>query len=250
MAAKWLYEVNTKGVLVTPSFMDLLRSGDVAALRSLNKQRLTLLYLKEFTRASRRPDAEGLFLSETPPLDLIPFVRAGRHSPPAWIKDALVAEVRFPKKRNTWYDPKYIKRELKKGASYASSLYRRRKLGVETVSMKIKETEMTAWQMKPNPKFELVVINKHDRGTLLKLLSELDSVANVATWLAERTERTGATLFTPLFEDYQVWCDQHGETAAGKKTFSQAIVAEGVVKLPRSGAGERYELALRPLASR
>ncbi len=103
-----------------------------------------------------------------------------------------------------------------------------------------------AYYMKPNPKFELVVVNKHDRAALLKLLSEIDTSPTVEAWLGERTERGGATLSSALFNDYEGWCSAKGEVALGRKAFAQALVANGIVKLTRSRGGERYEVELRP----
>lgn len=103
-----------------------------------------------------------------------------------------------------------------------------------------------AYYMKPNPKFELVVVNKHDRAALLKLLSEIDTSPTVEAWLGERTERGGATLSSALFTDYEGWCNAKGEVALGRKAFAQALVANGIVKLTRSRGGERYEVELLP----
>jgi len=103
-----------------------------------------------------------------------------------------------------------------------------------------------AHYMKVNPKFELVVVNKHDRAALLKLLSEIDTSPTVEAWLGERTERGGATLSSALFTDYEGWCNAKGEVALGRKAFAQALVANGIVKLTRSRGGERYEVELRP----
>ena len=79
--------------------------------------------------------------------------------------------------------------------------------------------------MRPNPNFELVVVNRHDRAALLKLLSELDGAANVEAWLAARTERGGASLSKALHAEYAKWCEQAGQTAVGIKTFAQGLVA-------------------------
>lgn len=104
-----------------------------------------------------------------------------------------------------------------------------------------------AYYVKPNPKFELVVVNKHDRAALLKLLNEIDTSPTVEAWLGERTERGGATLSSALFTDYEGWCSANGEVALGRKAFAQALVSNGIVKLTRSRGGERYEVELRPL---
>jgi hypothetical protein len=102
-----------------------------------------------------------------------------------------------------------------------------------------------AYYMKPNPRFELVVVNKHDRAALLKLLSEIDASPTVEAWLGERTERGGATLSSALFTDYEAWCSAKSDVALGRKAFAQALVANGIVKLTRSRGGERYEVELR-----
>ena len=106
-----------------------------------------------------------------------------------------------------------------------------------------------AYRMKVNPKFELVVVNKHDRAALLKLLTEIDTSPTVEVWLHERTERGSATLSSALFADYNDWCREKGEVALGKKAFAQALVANRVLKLTRSKEGVRYELVLRPISS-
>lgn len=103
-----------------------------------------------------------------------------------------------------------------------------------------------AYYMKPNPKFELVVVNKHDRAALLKLLSEIATSPTVEAWLGERTVQGGATLSSALFTDYEEWCSAKGEVALGRKAFAQALVANGIVKLTRNRGGERYEVELRP----
>lgn len=99
--------------------------------------------------------------------------------------------------------------------------------------------------LQPNPKFELVVVNKYDRAILQKLLAELDTASNVGAWVAERATRTGATQADVLYADYEAWCKQRGQTCTGTKSFSQALVASGVVKLKRGKGGSRYELELR-----
>src|SRR5260221_837339 len=83
--------------------------------------------------------------------------------------------------------------------------------------------------VKPNPKFELVVVNKYDRAALLHLLAELDPATNVEVWLAERTNRAGATSPSMLHADYEAWCERRGDAATGSKSFVQALVAAGVV---------------------
>ena len=244
MAAAWLYKVDSKGVFVTPDFMARLRAGDPAALRSLNQQALTVLYRRGFTRESRRSDAEGLFWSSTPPLELIPFVHGGRHSPPAWVRDSLLAATASPR-RNTYYPPKMVERAVRNVVAHAKFARKRMKAGEQAVMLKVKDNEAEAWEMKPNLKFDLVVVNRHDRAALLKLLGELDGVANIGGWLAGRTLQEGATAPSVLYADYVAWCERESEAAAGMKGFAQALVAAGVAKLPRSAGGVRYELQLR-----
>jgi hypothetical protein len=245
MAANWLYSVDSEGVRVTPEFMDRLSSGDATAMRALQKANLTLQYRIEFTRAPRRNDADGLFWT-VPKTALIPFVRAGRHSPTAWIKAEVLVET-VKAKKNTYEPPNLVKQGTKRMVSFVQTVRKSMKGGEETVLMNIDAGSVSAWKMMPNPNFELVVINKYDKAALLKLLDELDSAANVAQWLDERTVRQGATAHKPLFEDYVSWCGQCGETAAGKRKFSEALIAAGVTKLTRSNAAQRYELELRPI---
>ena len=244
MPASWLYKVDLKGLLVAPEFMERVSSGERVALHTINRQRLTLLYRKGFSRESRRPDAEGLFWSSTPPLHLIPFVRGGRHSPPAWIKEGLLAETVKPR-RNTWQSPKSLERAERSVRGMANLAWRHRKRGEQAVLVRNEGGSLRAWNMKPNPKFDLVVVNRHDRAALLKLLGELDSTSNVESWLAARTERGGATYSRLLHADYSEWCTACNEVPTGSKSFAQALVGIGVQKLTRSGSGERYGLTLK-----
>jgi hypothetical protein len=224
--------------------MERLTTGDKSALRALSMQNLTLAYLKGFTRAPRRRDADGLFWSDVPDTALIPCIHAGRHSPPAWIKRDILAET-ANKKKNTYYSSKFIERGQRKVLSFSEHVRKHMKPGEETVFVKMDAENIKAWNMMPNPKFELVVVNKYDRAALLKLLAELPTDSNVERWLAERARRCGATAPTVLHADYAVWCGKHGETATGTKSFGQALVAAGVVKLDRAAGGVRYELELR-----
>ena len=98
--------------------------------------------------------------------------------------------------------------------------------------------------LKPNPKFELVVVNRFDRGALIKLLAEVDQGSNVEEWLGARTKTQGATKSSVLHDDYSAWCSMAGLVALGTKSFSQSLIAAGVVKLKRSREGERFELEL------
>jgi len=235
MAAKWLYSVGYEGVRVTPEFMERLRSGNAAALRSLQKRDLTALYRKSFTRAPRRDDAHGLFWSDIPVTALIPLARGGRSRIRPWLPDFMFMSDK-PVTERRW---KAVLRMVR--------LHRRTLPPDQELSVKIEKggKGVTVTTLKPNPKFELVVVNRFDKAALLKLLDELDSAANVAQWLKERTMRRGATAHTPLHADYKAWCEQRGETAAGSKNFAQALIAAGVVKLTRSNAAQRYELELR-----
>lgn len=100
--------------------------------------------------------------------------------------------------------------------------------------------------LKPNPRFELVVVNKYDRAALLHLLAATDcESSNVEQWLAKRTKPEGATQADALYADYESWCNRQGLVATGTKSFSQALVAAGIVKLKRGNGGSRYALTLR-----
>ena len=148
-------------------------------------------------------------------------------------------------KKNTYEPPKQLDRGKKRMVSFVQAVRKDMKRGEETVLMNINAGGVSAWKMVPNPKFELVVVNRFDKAALLKLLDELDSAANVAQWLKESTVRRGATAHKPLYADYKAWCEQRGEAAAGSKNFAQALIAAGVVKLTRSNSAQRYELELR-----
>ena len=232
MAAKWIYSVDAKGVRVTLEFMARLQSGDKAALRALSKQDFTKLYLAGFTREPRRIDAHGLFWTDIPATELIPLVKAGRHRPAPWMKDGYAV-----------IDESSSARRLKQSLSVVRA-FRKGLPPDQTIFTEINGYNLKAWYMKANPQFELVVVNKHDRAALLKLLSELDSAANVDDWLAARTQRNGATAPSVLYADYEAWCARKGEAAVGIKSFAQALVAAGIAKLPRSAGGARYELEL------
>ena len=261
MAAKWLYSVTNEGVRVTPEFMVRLQNGNAAALRALQKQNLSSLYRTNFTRAPRRDDAHGLFWSDIPTTALIPFVRGGRSRNRAWLPDSMfmsdkpITERRWkavlrmirlyrrhlrtpPKrKRRSPFDP-----EPWEGWTASLSEHLERE-----VSVKIGKggKGVTVTNLKPNPMFELVVVNRFDKAALLKLLDELDGAANVEQWLTERTVRQGATAHKTLHSDYAAWCEERGEAASGAKNFAQAMIAAGVVKLTRSNAAQRYQLELR-----
>ena len=261
MAAKWLYSVTNEGVRVTPEFMVRLQNGNAAALRALQKQNLSSLYRTNFTRAPRRDDAHGLFWSDIPTTALIPFVRGGRSRNRAWLPDSMflsdkpITERRWkavlrmirlyrkhlrtpPKpKRRSPFDP-----EPWEGWTVSLSEHPERE-----VSVKIGKggKGVTVTNLKPNPMFELVVVNRFDKAALLKLLDELDGAANVEQWLTERTVRQGATAHKTLHSDYAAWCEERGEAASGAKNFAQAMIAAGVVKLTRSNAAQRYQLELR-----
>lgn len=234
MAAKWLYSVDQEGVRVAPEFMGRLRNGDKSALRALNAQKLTALYLKSFTRAPRRKDAHGLFWSDIPDTALIPRVEAGRHQPHARIRDSLAV-----------LDRRGSARKLKGSVKLVAAMQRERTNGQRVFAKTDKRNNLTAWYMTANPKFDLVVVNRHDRAALLKLLGDLDATVNVERWLEDRTIRQGATASSALHADYTAWCAQGGEAPAGSKNFAQSLVTAGVVKLTRGNAGERYQLELR-----
>jgi hypothetical protein len=261
MTTNWLYSVDGEGVRVTPEFMDKLRSRNAAALRSLQKRDLTALLRKGFTRAPHRDDAYGFFWSDIPETELIPFIRGGRSSNRPWLPDSVfVTEKQVTERR--WKAILRMVRLHRKHIRTPPTPKRRTRMEPEPwvgwnppapshpeqeLSVKIEKggRSMTVTTLKPNPKFELVVVNRFDKAALLKLLDELDNTENVARWLAERTVRRGATTHTLLHSDYKAWCEQCGESAAGKKNFAQALIAAGVVKLTRSNTAQRYELEMR-----
>ena len=233
MPASWLYQINADGLLVTPDIMERVRDGDRASLRAINRQPLTKLYRANYARP-RRDDAIGLFWADVPPLEHIPFVR-GRHSPAAWLRDYV-----------TYANDGMTKRE----SNRASRLLRgvKRDLSPDeglSVHWSDNGRKVVAATLKPNPKFDLVVVNRYDRAALLKLLGELEASASVPRWIADRTTRRGATSASVLHADYVSWCERESEAAAGIKGFAQELVATGVAKLPRSAGGARYELDLR-----
>lgn len=236
MAPKWLYQIDRNGLDVLVDFGVRLRNRNPAAIRALMKSDLTPLYRRSFSRMTKQ-EVPGLWWSDRPHTVRIPVVRGSRHAPKAWIKDYIA-----------FSDRPTTEKRLKAGLRLIKRI-RRNLTSDEGLSVDIPNSlggELRATMLKPNPKFELVVVNKHDRAALLKLLSEVDTETSVARWLHDRTERAGASLSSALFADYSEWCITHGEVALGRKAFAQALVANGVVKLTRSKEGERYELALRP----
>lgn len=261
MALKWLYSVDYEGVRVTPEFMERLCSGNAAALRSLQKRDITALYRKSFIREPRRDDAHGLFWSDIPETALIPFVRGGRSHIRPWLPDSIFmsdkpvtarrwkAVLRMIRlyRRHLRTPPKTKRRSAFDPEPVAGWVEPVPEQSEREVSVKIEKggKGVIVTTLKPNPKFELVVVNRFDKAALLKLLNDLDSAVNVEQWLAARTERRGATAHKSLHADYTAWCEQRGETPAGKKSFAQALIAAGVVKLTRSNAAQRYELELR-----
>lgn len=242
MPASWLYQINGDGLFVTHSIMERVSRGDRAAISTINREPLTSLYRANYIRP-RRADAVGLFWSDVPPLELIPLVR-GRASPKAWVKDHVIAET-LKSKRNTWTPPKTLERAERSVRLIAKSALKDMKRGEQTVLVRQEGECLRAWKMKPNPMFDLVVVNRYDRAALLKLLGELEGAVNVPRWIGARTKGGGSTAATALHADYTAWCEQEGEAPAGSKGFGQALVASGVAKLPRSSRGVRYELQLR-----
>lgn len=236
MAPKWLYQIDSNGLDVLVDFGVRLRNRDPAAIRDLMKADLTSLYRRSFTRMTEQ-QVPGLWWSDRPFTVRIPIVRGGRHPEGAWVKDYV-----------TFSDRPATQRRLKAGMRLLKRI-RRNLPPDEGLSIDIPNKpggELRATMLKPNPKFELVVVNKHDRAALLKLLSEVDIETTVTRWLYERTGRGGATLSSALFTDYEGWCSANGEVALGRKAFAQTLVANGVVKLTRSRDGERYEVELLP----
>lgn len=217
-------------MLVDPRFVDRLQKGQAAALRELAKADLTTLYRRGYTKLTREQMQPGLFWSkELPPLVRVPLVRS-RHAPSAALPD---------------YTALTDSSADRKTLQLARSFWKNSQGAGLTVNITQRGKKVTAVKLKPNPRFELVVVNKYDRAALLKLLGEVDTASNVEKWLAARTNRSGVTQSTLLHEDYETWCEQRGETATGSKSFAQALVAAGVVKLKRGAVGERYELELR-----
>ena len=233
MPASWLYQINAEGMLVTPAITERARRGDRAALQAINRQPLTRLYWAGYTRP-RRDDAIGLFWADVPPLEHIPFVR-GRNAPSAFLKDYVTFEDKWMKPREQKSAMRMLKR-IRRGLAPDEYL---------SVCWSDKGTKVIAMLLKPNPKFDLVVVNRYDRGALLKLLRELGGAASVPRWIAVRTKGGGATAATALHADYAAWSEREGEVPAGIKGFAQELVAAGVAKLPRSAGGVRYELLLR-----
>jgi hypothetical protein len=224
--AEWLYAVDGDGLLVKPKFIARLKERNATAMRKIAQTDFTALYRKKFCLLNAKRHTPGLFWSDMPALVRIPFVR-GRASPPAWLPDYVTYRARRMNKRSARIFKKLTANE---GAA---------------LSIKFKDGGGIATVLKPNPKFELVVVNKYDRAALLHLLDALDPAMNVEAWLVERTSRTGATRPSVLRADYEAWCERRGDAATGSKSFVQALVAAGVVKLKRGKDGERYELELR-----
>lgn len=227
--------MDSEGLRVIPEFMEKLQNGNAAALRALRKQNLSILYRANFTRAPRRADAHGFFWSDIPATALIPLVRGARSRLRPWLPDYLLASHEATTARRRKAVARYVG-WLRRSLAPDEGLYVRFEKGGRKV---------TATKMKPNPKFELVVVNRFDKAALLKLLDELDSAENVAQWLKDRTVRRGATAHKLLHTDYSAWCEQRGEAAAGTKKFAQALIAAGVVRLTRSNAAQPYQLELR-----
>ena len=250
MPASWLYQINAEGMLVTSDIMERARTGNRAALQAINRQPLTRLYWAGYTRP-RRNDAIGMLWADVPPLEHIPFIR-GRNSPPAWLKDYMFVEHTGGTKK-TVRDAMYIAKGVKQTQRREERWRRRRARTVPTVeeppvsiSVQInKKRHVRGWYMNANPKFDLVVVNRYDRGALLKLLGELDGATNVPRWIANCTTRGGATAAAALHADYMTWCEREDEVPTGVKGFAQGLVVAGVAKLPRSAGGVRYELQLR-----
>jgi hypothetical protein len=236
----WLYYVDENGLRVAPDFYERLRNGQTSAKRALAKADLTKRYRERYSQLTRWQAGDltqpRLFPEMDPVPDhermpnhvLIPFVRGGRNPPPAWLPDY----VAFRSKRVT-------KKVQQRVANLARGpLY-------DGLQVNYQNGGVTAMALKPNPNFELVVVNKHDRAALHNLLAALDSASNVETWLTERMTRTGATQADALYEAYCAWCAKRGDVPTGSKSFSQALVKAGVAKLKRGKGGSRYQLELR-----
>ncbi len=202
----------------------------------MGKEDLSALYRQSYSKLKGKEDVVGLFLSEPlPALARIPLVRGGRHRTPAWIPNYVAVSDKCMSARKQ-RRLNMLVRTMKRALSGDEALSVRWELGGSKLTVKM---------LKPNPRFELVVVNKHDRAALLKLLRDLDASANVERWMAHRTRSTGASAPSVLYTDYTAWCEEQGEPAAGLKGFAQALVAAGVAKLTRRAGGVRYELELR-----
>lgn len=212
--------------------MDRVRAGDPSALTTMNRQPLTKLYHKRYSQR-RRDDAIGLFYADVPPLEVI-SVHRGRDAPPPLLREYVMYADEGMTKPEARRVTKLI-REMK--AALPAERY-----------LRVKWTEngskVEATVMKPNPKFDLVVVNRHDRAALLKLLDEMEGSASIAQWMEKRTRPGGATPHKELHADYVAWCERESEAPVGPKGFAQELVAAGVVKLPRSAGGYRYDLEL------
>lgn len=256
MAPKWLYQINSNGLDVLVDFGVRLRNRDAAAIRALMKADLTTPYRRNFTRMTER-EVPGFYWSDKPHTVRIPIVRSSSKAFRPWLRDHVLISDRPTTERRLkklTRDANAIRRTLPADATLFVTTKPSPVGSVKTGPKSFKYHMKPGWefkaiQMKPNPKFELVVVNKHDRAALLKLLSEVDTETGVSRWLHDRTEQVGATRSTELFTDYSEWCSANEEVALGRKAFAQALVANGVVKLARSKEGERYELELRPRAA-
>lgn len=266
--AGWLYTVDENGLRVAPEFYEELRKRRVGAQRKLAETDLTARYRERYSALSRWqadhimqpllfPDADPVPDHERmPDHKLVPFIR-GRDSPPAWLPIKVIYKgerdssetKRFLRWLKSSVDPTLREPTLKR------SFRRVSKDGEPEVivggppvpmfpgySVKYKGDSVEIAIMKPNPKFDLVLVNKHDRAALLNLLSALEPAGNVERWIDATMSRSGAMAPSQLYAAYAAWCASTGEPPAGSKGFSQKLVAAGVAKLTRGGSGEKYQL--------
>ncbi len=229
MAQEWLHAVDGKGVLVSAIFAERLLSGDASALRAMQRLPLTKLYREGYLKFNAR-EFPGIIWSEVPAGVRVPLVHSGRAPPKAWMPDYVSMEHLKPSKKDL--------RDVWKSCTGRSS---ERDYNVKISSRGVKVTAL-----KPNPKVDLVVVNRFDRAALLKLVGELDLDSNVEAWIAACASRGGKSQFKILFDDYLAWCKGGKQAASGSKSFAMALVALGVQKLERRGAGSYYALELRP----
>ena len=188
MPPSWLYQIDAHGLLVTPDIMERVRAGDRAALRAINRQPLTKLYRASYSRP-RRSDAIGLFWADVPPLEHVPLVR-GRYSPAALLKDYV-----------TYEDEQMTKREAKQADRTLKHIHKHPSpdeyLAVKWTD---KGRKVVATIMKPNPKFDLVVVKSpHCQqhmfaawcGRLINVDAPGSTSANLPTLGHTRCRRTG-----------------------------------------------------------
>lgn len=152
MPPKWLYAVDRQGLTVAAAFAERLQSGDAIARRELQHVDLTPMYRRGYAAPGVDIGKSlGLFWSDAKPHAVLPLIYSGSRPPNA----SLPAYVAF--------------REEPHDASTARLVTNTRRglVGNEGLEVTVKRREVTAVITKPNPKVELVVVNKHDRAALI-----------------------------------------------------------------------------------